>query len=656
MKSIILIFLLTFTLFGKNHLANEESPYLQQHVNNPVQWYPWGKEAFEVAKKENKLIFLSIGYSTCHWCHVMERESFENEKIAKLLNKNYIAIKVDKEERPDLDKFYQLIHQIMNKRGGGWPLSIVLTPNKKPIFAATYIPAYDKYGMRGLESLLPLIANEYHKNPQKLEKIGNTVLQIAKSNNSKKIKPKPIDLKVANLAVREFKSRFDFKYGGFGNGVKFPHESSLKLLLIIYELTGNKDALAMADKTLKAMAKGGIYDQIEGAFYRYSTRRDFLIPHFEKMLYTNAQLIEIYTKAYLITKNKLYKKVVIDSVKEIDKRFSQNGLYFSASDADTDGVEGGYFLFKYEDALKALKEAGFNQKEAKEQLDALNISFEGNFEDALNNPSIKGKVSQKAIDALKKLRAKREYPFIDKKSITSWNALYIKAKLEASLVNKEFKKEALVSLDALLKALYKDGKLYHQKLPNKAPSKEAMLEDYAFLIDALITANQISLDSKYLTLANQLFLEAKDKFYKNNRWYFSQKDNKLLANIEDSAYSSALGVMFNNMLDLASLKDDYNLYTFAKKNIESFGAYITRSPSYYPTATIAALKLKRGIIVIKSSKNNLLLKQKEIFELDYPFVIVKIVDNSNYQLCTINRCFANIKEFKDIKKSIKTHF
>ena len=256
----IIILLLPFFIFAKNHLVGEESPYLQQHVNNPVEWYPWGDEAFKRAKERNKLIFLSIGYSTCHWCHVMERESFENEEIAKLLNRDFIAIKVDKEERPDIDRYYQTVNRVINQKGGGWPLTVILTPNKKPIFSATYIPADDKYGLRGLKSLLPLVVKEYYKNLTKYNKIADSIIDAVKKVSSNSSKPKEIDLKVAKKALSEYSARFDKEYGGFGRGVKFPSENSLNLLLVIYNVSKDKRALEMVDKTLTAMAKGGIYD------------------------------------------------------------------------------------------------------------------------------------------------------------------------------------------------------------------------------------------------------------------------------------------------------------------------------------------------------------------------------------------------------------
>ncbi len=657
-KIIVLSFLICLFSFAKesfsNHLIYENSPYLQQHAHNPVNWYPWSKKAFNKAKKEHKLIFLSIGYSTCHWCHVMEKESFENKEIAKLLNRDFIAIKVDREERPDLDKYYQKIHQIITQRGGGWPLTIILTPNKKPIFAATYIPAYDRYGMQGLESLLPLIAKEYKKNPKKFEKIGDEIVALAKNLNNQTIPTKTINKTLIKKALNELYSQFDKQYGGFGVDVKFPREATLALLIDIYKLTQNKKALFMLTKTLDAMAQGGIYDQIEGGFFRYSTNKDFSIPHFEKMLYSNANLIAIYTKAYFLTNNPLYKKVALESIKAIEERFYYKGLYFSASDADTKGVEGGYFVYSYKEAFDALIKNGYSKEKAKKELSALGFSEDGNFKEELNNPILKRKVTPQTIAILQKLRTKREYPFIDKKQLTAWNAMYIKAKLLASKIDPSLKKEALHSLDTLVKKLYKNRILYHQILPHKEPTKRAFLEDYSYLIQALIEAYKESLEQKYLTLANRLFKEAKKEFYKNKKWYFSLKDEALVADIEDAAYPSAKAIMLFNELSLAALNEDLNLYLQAKKDIQNISAFVAKSPGYYPSATRATLRELYGDIIIKSNKQALQSLIKDELRLPYPYLIFLAKDIKEYQLCKIDRCFAKVKSEKKLLKTLKT--
>ena len=655
MKIFILTLFILITLIAKeptNHLINEPSPYLQQHAHNLVNWYPWSKKAFVKAQKEKKLIFLSIGYSTCHWCHVMEKESFENPKIARLLNRDYIAIKVDKEERPDLDKYYQNIHQIITQRGGGWPLTIILTPNKEPIFAATYIPAEDRYGMDGLESLLPYLAKEYKNNPNKLEKIAKEIEAIAKHINTQTFQPHTVTKDIIQKIIDELYARFDKKYGGFGDRVKFPREATLLLLIDIYKLTHNKKAFTMLTKTLDAMAKGGIYDQIEGGFFRYSTKRDFSIPHFEKMLYTNALLIEVYTKAYFINKKPLYKKVVLESINTIEKYFYNNNLYFSASDADSDGVEGGYFIYNYNEALKTLIRHGLTPAKAKKELVKLGFTKEGNFENGYNNPIRKGKVSAQTIAILKDMRKKRSYPFVDYKKLTSWNAMYIHAKLLASSIEPHLKKEALDSLEKLIQKLYFNNTLYHQLIHNKA-QKKALLEDYAYLIQSLIQAHQTTLDKKFLTFANKLFQEAKKEFFYKKRWYFSLQDNYLVASIEDSSYPSALAILFKDMLQLATLNEDIALYQELKEEIKSFSAFVAKSPSYYPTLSRVYLELLYQDILIQSKKEKLLALAPKVLAMPYPYTLLLVNHNDNFSLCTLTKCFATAKSYNELIKILK---
>ncbi len=654
MKKLIILFFPMFLFCYQNHLINQESPYLQQHTHNPINWYPWSKEAFEKAKKENKLIFLSIGYSTCHWCHVMEKESFENKKIASILNKFFIAIKVDKEEKPNIDKFYQRIYQILQQNGGGWPLTIILTPNKRPIFAATYIPAFDRYDKNGLYSILPQIAKAYYKNPKKFEDFGKKVLEIAQNSfalTAKKTKITQFEKKL----LTSIKNEFEPKFGGFSPYVKFPQSDILNLLLDYYALTRNKTALFMATKTLDNMAKGGIYDQIEGAFFRYSTKKDWSIPHFEKMLYTNAKLIQSYLKAYKISKKALYKNVVLHSISFIEKYFQSNEkLYFGASDADSNGMEGGYFIYKYDKSLQFLLTNGINKQEAKKALNNLCITKEGNFKEGFSNPCLKEKVNKKIIVLLQKMRQKRNYPFIDKKEITAWNAMYIEAKLNAAIFNPLFQKEALQSLNTLLDKLYVNGVLYHQKLPLKAPKVKAYLEDYAFLIKALITAYEKTFNYRYLKIAQTLMEQAKRKFFKNNSWYFSLGEIPIKADISDSAYTSSLTTILNNEVSLALLENKINQYEKSKKYFEHFLATINTNPAYFPSASNLYLRFKYQDVLIKSNKTNLLQHQKNLFFLPYPFILLQAQSTiKDFELCTIYKCFATTKDIKKIKEFIK---
>ncbi len=641
-------------LFAKsftNDLIYEESPYLRQHAHNPVQWLPWGKKAFEKAKKEHKPIFLSIGYSTCHWCHVMERESFENEEIARLINENFVPIKVDKEERPDLDRYYQTVYQVMHSRSGGWPLTIIMTEDKKPFFSATYIPPEDGYGVKGLKTILPVLAKAYRENRAYLEKRADAVLKLVDEVLNAKYVPVQLDMSLAQKALGELKERYDKLYGGFSKKIKFPQASTIELLLDIYLITKDKEALAMAVKTLEAMAKGGIFDQIEGAFFRYTTDRKWQIPHFEKMLYTNAELIRVYTRAYALTKNPLFAKIVRQTVKEIDRRFkSKDGLYFSASDAESQQKEGGYFLYDYRATLQALKKAGI--KEPQKELAKLGITKEGNFDGVASNPYFVEEAHPKVLKILRQIRQKRLYPFIDKKIITAWNALYIEAKLRASIVEDRYKKEALNSLERLLKVMWQ-GKLYHQKFGTNPPSKEAMLEDYAFLLRALTTAYEVSLDERYLHRAHKIFDETRERFFDKGVWYFSRLDHNLSAPLDDSYYSSALATLYHGMLDLAILEEDHKIFRFAKRSIDEKSALIFHSPASFPTATRAVFRLKIGDVALKASKKRLKPLLKEIASIRYPYVHPKATKSKEFIACTLQSCFAQSKDFSTIKQKIE---
>ncbi len=649
-RKLLLLFLVwvVHILAHTNALIDEESPYLRQHAHNPVDWLPWGEEAFAKAKRENKPIFLSIGYSTCHWCHVMERESFENEEIAKLINRYYVPIKVDKEERPDLDKYYQSVYAVMHRRSGGWPLTIIMTPNRIPYFSATYIPPEDGYGVQGMKTILPKFARLYREHPELVRKRGQAVLRLVDRYLHARFDPVKLDTTLAQKALKKLWQRFDRRYGGFGEGVKFPEAATLDLAMDISLITKDPRAMKIVTKTLDAMAKGGIYDQIEGAFFRYSTARDWSMPHFEKMLYTNAELVRIYTRAYLLTKKPLYKEVVAQTIREIDRRFGYKGLYKSASDADTAGEEGRYFLFVYDEVLEFLLKNGIAKKEAEQALHSLGIMPDGTFDGEFSVPVRKGKVDEKIMRLLRRLRKKVAYPFIDSKIITAWNALYIDAKLYASLIYPEFRDEALRSLDKLLAGMHKEGRLYHQALAGKEPKKAAFLEDYAFLIQALLRAYETTFDTHYLAKASKLLAEAKKRFYKDGVWYFGPG---VPADLSDSYYASALATLYHDMLTLALLHEDLALFAFAKKNIDAKSAIIAENPASYPTATRAALRLALGDVVLKGrdiDKYRILIE-----ELHYPYVFAKKAAIQGYMACKIDLCFKEAKDFATIAKSVE---
>jgi len=649
---ILFIILFLGEILMANHLSNSHSPYLLQHKDNPVDWYEWGDEAFEKAKKENKLIFLSIGYSTCHWCHQMAKESFMDKEVAKILNKYYVSIKVDKEQMPHIDNYYQLGYRITNKKGGGWPLTVIMTPDRKPVFFGTYLPKNAGYGSRGLIYTLKTLAT-YDRN--ELEKSGTSIEKAIENYQSQKLSPSKLDDKLVKDAIKGFKENFDYHYFGFSDQPKFPQSSSLEALLYLYKLTSDKKLLSMLEGTLNAMAKGGIYDQIDGGFYRYSVDRTWEIPHFEKMLYTNAELLSIYAKMYKITKNPLYKRVVDETIKEIDRRFLKDEVYFSASNADSpnkkgEEVEGYFFVVDFDEAYELLIKNGFDKKEAEKALKYFGIEDDGNFDGEWSNPRITADKQPKSYEKVKKLlktlREKKEYPFIDRKINTAWNSMMIKALFECG-----YTKEAENSLEKLLELMYKNKTLYHQTLLPFKPSQKALLEDFAFLGDALFEAYQVTLDEKYLKLFKEIVTKSL-KFYEDGKWRESDDGFKTFASFEDNNYKSELSVELENLLKLSALDANLSLSQKVKKTLFAFSKTLNSYPSFYPSALKVALMIKDDLFFVKSSRKNLMDKDF-LTEFEYPFVYKEAVKEEDFLLCGLTNCFKSTKTFDELKKQLK---
>jgi len=656
---ILLLFSLSIYATGHrytNSLSTSTSPYLLQHAHNPINWYEWNKESFAKAQKENKLIFLSIGYSTCHWCHVMEKESFQNEVLAKLFNEYYISIKVDREIHSDLDLYYQEILSSLKTRRNGWPLSVIMTPDLKVLYIATYIPPTFNYGVEGLDTLLQKYAKIY-KDKKALQKLIS--VHQEKINNSQKFSKKD-QTNLEKQFLDASKEVYDDDFKGFFKTPRFPHSSNINLLFDIYHLTKDKTILPMIYEPLTVMANGGIYDQVEGAFFRYSVHQDWIIPHYEKMLYTTAELIPIYVKAYQDTQNPLYKKIVRQSLEQIEQRFLKNGLFFSASNADSDGLEGRYFVYSYNEVKELLVKNGYTQKEIEENLEYLDIASVGNFEEDLSNPhfnnnlgdDIAPKKLEQTLELLKEIRETREYPFIDKKVISSWNAMMITAFLKAGEISKIYEAKGLNYLDTLLKNLYINDTLYHFKIGDKPLKEKALLEDYSFLIETLLVAYEKTYNENYLTLAKKFSKKAQKKFLKNNIWYLSSQSLGVKGNFIDKYYSSALSKILSVNLTIALFSDDRKLYNQTKQQILGYKDQILSNIAAHPSGVKLLLRIQKGDIVIKSKKSNLLKIKQKIKTITYPFLFTKVQIQDDFLACDINSCFAYDKEFKKIQEVI----
>ena len=655
MQKIFFLIVLSILLRAEQHYTNalikEHSPYLQQHAHNPVNWYPWGKEAFEKAKKEHKRIFLSIGYSTCHWCHVMEEESFTDVSVAKLLNEDFISIKVDREQYPQIDKKYQEIYRDVYGKRGGWPLSIFMTSDKEVFFMGTYIPKEEGYGSKGLLSLLSSFV---------VLNADTSALKEAIEKHTKKKKQNGLQLdrndKLVSSVVSAIAKQYDARNAGFATHPKFPEASKLDLLLDIVKLTDNHKAWYMAEETLKKMARSGLYDQVHGGFFRYTIDSEWQIPHFEKMLYTNAELIAVYVKMYEMTGDILYKKVVEESISEMEKHYMQEGVYLSASDADSDGEEGGYFIYAYLELKSALKEYGWTVQEIEDVLRYVGIEEDGNIDGDFSQPHITREKAPIKLEEfkryLRKVSAKRMFPFVDHKINTAWNSMMIRALFEASKLDKQYLPLAQSRLDKLLKLMYRKDILYHQTLLGKPPTQKALLEDYAFLIDGLIVGYEQTYDNKYLKLAQSLTTEVIDRFYKEKQWYLSDDGLNTEADFDDRYYTSSLSVMLDNLLRMASLTDMLKYRAVVKDTLGNMGGVLKTNPASASKLVHTFLRLEKGDIIIHATKEKLHIAQSKLDKVKYPFLLSTVEESHEYLACKTTMCFAHDKNITKLIEKI----
>ncbi|BDG43482.1 thioredoxin domain-containing protein [Saccharococcus caldoxylosilyticus] len=571
-----------------NRLIREKSPYLLQHAYNPVDWYPWGEEAFAKAKKENKPIFLSIGYSTCHWCHVMAHESFEDEEVAAILNEKYISIKVDREERPDIDSIYMRVCQMLTGHGG-WPLSVFLTPEGKPFYAGTYFPKRSRYGQPGFIDVLTKLYHKYRENPNEIERMAEQITEALRQS-VQTAGAERLSFEAVEKAYRQLSGSFDTVYGGFGGAPKFPIPHMLMFLMRYYQWKRDERALLMVEKTLNGMANGGIYDHIGYGFARYSTDAMWLVPHFEKMLYDNALLAIAYTEAYQLTKNERYKEIAEQIIEFVKREMTSNdGAFYSAIDADSEGVEGKYYVWAPDEVINVL---GTELGEL--YCRVYDITEEGNFE-GKNVPNLihtrmdriarqyrmaEEELHEKLEEARKRLFAERSlrvFPHVDDKILTAWNALMIAALAKAAKVYKrrDYLQMAERALSFVETNLFQNGRLMVRYRDGEVKHK-GIIDDYAFLVWAYIEMYEATLVLSYLQKAKACTEQMISLFWdeEHGAFFMTGSDAEELIVQEKEIYDGALpsgnSVAAVQLIRLARLTGDLTVLEKAETMYKVF--------------------------------------------------------------------------------------
>ncbi len=581
-----------------NRLIEETSPYLRQHAHNPVDWYPWGTEAIERAQREDLPILLSIGYSACHWCHVMEHESFENEEIAQIMNEHFINIKVDREERPDLDEIYMMAVQTLTG-GGGWPMTVFLAPDLRPFYGGTYFPPVDRHGQPGFPRVLLTLAEHYNSRRHSVEEHAANLTGALRQQADILAPGTQIGGNILENAFDHFHRSFDVTHGGMGTAPKFPNGMALSVLLRYHRNSGNKNALKLVELSLKKMANGGIYDQLGGGFHRYSVDQRWLVPHFEKMLYDNALLVWVYLEAYQATGDGFYRRVVEEVLSYVLREMSPpGGGFFSTQDADSEGEEGKYFVWEPEEV-----EAILGEENARLFMRYFDVTPQGNFELGKSILHVDNEVEglarfldveevelRKAVETGKKqllaARQQRVPPARDDKILLAWNGMMISAfarahqvlgaesYLEAGKLTATFILENMVENNVLLH-VYKDGKA---RLP-------AYQDDYACFINGLIDLYEASFELRWLRAArewNQVMVERFWDEAKGGFFYTEEGSANLIVRTKnplDNATPSGNSMGVLALLRLSSLGGDPGLREMAERTLFLFGNLMRRSPS-----------------------------------------------------------------------------
>ncbi len=638
-----------------NHLQTEKSPYLLQHIDNPVDWYPWSAAAFKIARDESKLVFLSIGYSTCHWCHVMAHESFEDEEVARLLNQNYISIKVDREERPDIDQVYMEVCQRMTG-SGGWPLTIIMTPDAQPFYAATYLPKYGRHGQHGMMNLLPWVADKWQEDPASLRRAAEEIVGEIQGGGSPSA-GNSVSLDLHTKAEQTLKKTFDRHYGGFGKAPKFPRPHDLTFLLKRYRLSGDEQCLAITEQTLQMMRNGGIYDHLGFGFHRYATDEKWLVPHFEKMLYDQAGLILAYLKAWQITGREVYARTVRELLVYLSRDMATTeGAFFSAEDADSEGVEGKFYLWTETEITALLND------DADTFCKTYNVAKTGNYHDELTgkvtDSNILHMTSSSSDESDKEVlieplaasrkclfaaREKRVRPHLDDKIITAWNGMTISALAEAGRVlgKQEYITSARHAVDFILTTMRdKDGRLFRRYRQGEAAIC-AFSEDYAFFARSLLDLYSADFDSRRLAQAIEL-AKVLRKFFQdpeNGRLYDTPYDGEKLlirpSSTFDGAMPSASSIALAVFARLFLLTGDASWQASADQLLQSLSSELSRYPAGYTQLLQSSnwlLQPTREVVIVGTpgeASTEAMLSVARSSSLQQTAIIFKPLDDSS---------------------------
>lgn len=631
-----------------NKLINETSPYLLQHAHNPVDWYPWGDEAFRLARQLGKPVFLSIGYSSCHWCHVMEKESFENIEIAALMNEHFVNIKVDREERPDIDQVYMQFVQ-MTTGSGGWPMSVFLTSDQIPFYGGTYFPPVDGFGRPGFKRVLLALSDYYQKEKEKLQKSLAEFEQVYLNEPGEKSASNQLpDSSDWDIALQTLKNYYEPQYGGIGQAPKFPAVVVFNLFLRHHKNTTDNNFLNMTEHTLRCMANGGIYDQIGGGFARYSVDEKWLVPHFEKMLYDNGQLVCLYLDTYLVKKDNYFLKIAEETLAFISGEMtSDDGGFYSSLDADSEGHEGKYYVWNIQEIYDLL------DKETADLICAhYGVTIAGNIEGTnilnvvaqpddlasqfnLSEKQVLNKIKS-AKQVLLQHRSKRIRPGLDDKIIASWNGLMLSAFCKAFQVtqNPEYAEVISKNVDFMTNNLYSQGKLKRSCKDGQA-KYDAFIEDYAFVIQALLDAFEALFDPNFITLAIELNNYANAHFWdKVNGGYYTTSDEqeKLIKRMKDATDSSipaGTGIMLLNNLRLFSYTENKKYYTLAEDILKKYSTELSENPYGYASYLAGLdfyLEKPKEIVIAKKTDQNIDDYLQLIFGQYNPNKIVMVLD------------------------------